>query len=110
MDSIFAPKITHRIAGFYVNPAIQMFEELPKENWARELNDVLPYGWAGELAYPNTQGFEEHFRLYKDMVEHIMSNVANPHDNVLWTKIGDCIYVKFRKEKDLMWFKLRFGV
>jgi hypothetical protein len=85
---------------------------LPDDNWIGSVsagNGKLPYGWAGELTYPNTIGFDEHFQLYRDMVYWIAENVNNHRSNVLWTKIGDCIYVQFRKEKDMVWFSLRFG-
>lgn len=84
---------------------------LPQENWiGAGLNGELPYGWAGELTYPNTIGFGDHFQLYRDMVEWINTNIKDPGTNVQWTKIGDCIYVQFRKQKDMTWFALRFGV
>lgn len=79
---------------------------LHEANW---IGGILPYGWAGELTYPNVVGFDAHFQMYNDMVEWINANVSNPRYNTLWTKIGDCIYVQFRKKKDMMWFSLRFG-
>jgi hypothetical protein len=83
-----------------------MMQSQPLDNWF--YND-LPYGWAGELSYPNDTNFKEHLEMYCEMVEWIQHNVKNPRNNVLWNKIGDCIYFQFRKPKDLMWFKLRWG-
>ena len=82
-------------------------EELPEANWYQDSYDL--YGWAGELTYVNTQGFDHHFQLYRDMVAWIRENVKNPQQNVLWNKIGDCIYIQFRKQKDKNWFAMRFG-
>ena len=77
-------------------------------NWPL-ITGELPYGWAGELVYPITQGFREHQALYAEMVGWIFRNIQNPTQNALWNKLGDCIYVQFRKRKDMMWFSLRFG-
>lgn len=80
--------------------------ELPAINW----NDsALPLGWAGELSYANTIGFSAHMRLYINMVEWITDNVDNARKNCKWAKLGDCIYIQFRKKKDMVWFSLRFG-
>jgi hypothetical protein len=86
-----------------------MSNSLPEPNWPNSLSNTVLHGWAGELYYPNNTHFEHHFQLYRDMVEFIMSTVKNPHNNVLWNKMGDCIYIKFRKKKDMAWFTLRFG-
>lgn len=86
-------------------------ESLPESNWHPPGDDYeLPYGWAGKVSYPNIQGFDAHFQMYRDMVEWIETTVKNPKQNVLWSKIGDCIYVQFRKQKDMDWFVLRFGL
>lgn len=105
----FAPKITYRVAATNINPVF-MQGDLPSPNWPSAHTGELPYGWVGELTYPNNIGFENHFQLYRDMVAWIQDNINNPTGNVTWNKIGDCIYVQFRKEKDMFWFKLRFGV
>ena len=82
-------------------------EELPEANWPPTA--VLISGWAGELTYPNRTNFDDHFQQYRDMVNWIKTNVKNPEQNVLWNKIGDCIYIQFRKQKDKNWFAMRFG-
>lgn len=69
----------------------------------------LPYGWAGERHIINNVGFEHHFKLYYDIVEWIQKNVSNPIQNARWIKIGDCVYVQFRKEEDLIMYLLKFG-
>jgi hypothetical protein len=89
-----------------MNYTMGMLKSPPLDNWF--YND-LPYGWAGEVAFPNKTDFDDHFQLYCDMVEWVEQNVNNHRSNVLWSKIGDCIYFQFRKKKDLMWFKLRWG-
>ena len=77
-------------------------------NWP-VITGELPYGWAGELAYPNTMGFDRHWDLYNDMARWICEHINRPETNVFWNKLGDCIYVQFRKRSDMMWFALRFG-
>jgi hypothetical protein len=83
----------------------------PNDHWigSVEAGGKVPYGWAGELAYPNNTNFEHHWQLYGEMITWIEENINNHRNNVLWTKIGDCIYVQFRKQKDMTWFSLRFG-
>jgi hypothetical protein len=88
--------------------SIHAENNLPEPNWPNS-NGELFYGWAGELTYPNTIGFDRHFQLYRDIVEWLENNVKDHYHNTCWTKIGDCIYVQFRKQKDMMWFSLRFG-
>ena len=81
-------------------------EEIPMENWDE---NELPYGWVGEWTCPNKINFEHHFQLYRDVVEWLETNVINHRANTKWVKLGDCIYVQFRKKKDYMWFLMRFG-
>lgn len=69
----------------------------------------LPYGWAGELSYPNVTNFDDHMAMYMEMVGWINKMIPNPKQNACWNKIGDCIYVMFRKEKDMAWFATRWG-
>ena len=88
---------------------IDIGKEMAKfPNW--QSNNVLPYGWAGELAYPNRTNFEDHYNTYVDMLNFVSTNVKNYHNNCQWTKIGDCVYFMFRKQKDLSWFIMRFGL
>ena len=87
-----------------------MHYPLSEENWhTSAYTSGLPGGWAGELSYPNRTNFDDHFQQYINMIAWTEQNVEDPHQNVLWTKIGDCIYIQFRKKKDMMWFKLKFG-
>lgn len=88
---------------------------LPESQWIaddwfhRHPNPVLQ-DWALETGYPNEIGFEQHFLLYLQMVDWIRANVVNYENNALWTKIGDCIYIKLRKPTDATAFILRFGL
>jgi hypothetical protein len=95
------------VKGGWVYTGLDILDKLPDPNWIG--GGGVPYGWAGELTYPNTIGFDAHYQLYRDMVEWLKQNVKNYRSNTLWTKIGDCIYVQFRKKQDMMWFSLRFG-
>lgn len=85
-----------------------IFLNISDDNWPNR-NGELFVNWAGEFTYPNTIGFMEHFRLYKDMVDWILNNIEDPWHNVCWTKKGDCIYIQFRKERDMTWFSLRWN-
>ena len=87
-----------------------MIATLPNTALAANWNDPdLPYGWAGEWTCVNTMGFDAHFQLYKDVTLWIEQYINRPYNNAKWIKIGDCIYVQFRKQKDMNWFLLRFG-
>jgi hypothetical protein len=44
------------------------------------------------------------------MVQWIEQMVNNPRSNVLWNRVGQTLHFQFRKPKDLMWFKLRWGI
>lgn len=81
---------------------------IPMPNWPNH-NGELFDNWAGELTYPNTTNFLEHFRLYEDMVDWILNNIDDPWHNACWNKISDCIYIQFRKERDMTWFVLRWA-
>ena len=82
-------------------------------NWPNDVyfggTVTLPYGWAGELTYSNVTNFQDHMSMYYDMVQHINKYVKNPKQNCMWNKIGDCVYVMFRKQKDMQWFVLKYG-
>jgi hypothetical protein len=98
------------VQGGWVNPISMAHftkEKLPADNWYKDSYDL--YGWTNELTYPNTMGFDRHFQMYRDIVAWIRLHVKDPTHNVMWTKIGDCIYVRFRNEQDRNWFVLRFG-
>ena len=94
----------------FIEVVIMQLPTLHEENWyPGGFNDIVPGGWAGELSYPNRTNFDDHLQQYINMIEWIKQNVADPYQNVLWTKIGDCIYIQFRQRKDMLWFTLRFG-
>lgn len=80
-----------------------------EEDWYQTPTHPVLLGWALEIGYPNEIGFEMHFLLYLNMVDWIKANVVNYKNNALWTKIGDCIYIKLRKPADATAFILRFG-
>lgn len=103
----FAPRIKQVTRYGWVNANMIVPDPLPEPNWPEQ-----PYwfGWSGELTYPNRTNFDDHFQQYRDMVEWIKENIKNPEQNVFWNKIGDCIYVRFRNQKDKNWFAMRFGI
>lgn len=112
MTDVFAPKISYKIAKVHIWPGAMFMggdNPLPNSNWPPHNEPGILEGWAGELTYANTMGFELHFQMYREIVTFINENVKNPKQNCLWNKIGDCIYVQFRKKKDMNWFALRFG-
>ncbi len=81
---------------------------IPAPNWPNK-NGELFHTWAGTWTNSNTIGFEAHFKLYRDIVDWLEQNVNDHYHNTCWTKIGDCIYVQFRKERDLVMFSLRWS-
>ena len=80
---------------------------LETPQWIEDSYDL--YNWAASFSYPNHTNFRDHFEMYNRMVAWIRANVEGYQYNALWTKIGDCVYVKLRKEKDAMMFILAFG-
>lgn len=82
--------------------------ELEEPQWIVDSYDL--HGWAADFSYPNNIGFDAHFALYNEMVVWIKTNVERYEHNALWTKIGDCIYVKLRKKNDALMFALKFGL
>ena len=81
---------------------------LPPANWPKLSNDDIPVGWAGSYSIPNNNGFKLHAALYRDIVAWIQANINRPFSNVHWAKMGDCIYVQFRKKSDFTLFLLRW--
>lgn len=73
-------------------------------NWPAAATHCQSY-----LAYPNITNFDDHYRLYTEMVDWILANSDSPCENFLWKKIGDCIYIYGKNHTELLLFKLRFG-
>jgi hypothetical protein len=84
------------------------YPKLADAQWPRP-EDPPVVDWAADLSYPNFTNFAQHFALYNEMVDWIRRNVVNYQHNALWTKIGDCIYIKLRKHHDATVFILKFG-
>lgn len=61
-----------------------------------------------DYCIPNTIGFGDHFRLYNDIVEWILNEVHYPRRRTRWAKIGDAIYVRFKREEDYLMFMLKW--
>ena len=80
---------------------------LEDDYWFNNLGN-LPYGWAGEVTIVNTMGFGIHSQTYNDIVVWIRKQ-DNHKNNFLWTKIGDCIYIRIRQRDDLVAFKLKWS-
>ncbi len=80
---------------------------LAEPQWIQDSYDL--YGWAFSGCYSNILESDRHIALYNSMVDWIKKYVVNYKHNALWTRIGDCIYVKLRKEQDAMVFILYFG-
>lgn len=78
-------------------------------NWPEHEFDIEANGWAGGCSFPNNTNFNDHWKFYLDTIRWIKDNIENHRSNVLWTKIGDCIYFKFRKERDYALFLLRWS-
>ena len=83
--------------------------KLPLSNWSGI--DAKGKNWrrGGEYSIPNTTNFEHHYQMYLNIIQWIEEHVERPMRNAKWAKIGDCIYVQLRKEKDFAYFILRWG-
>lgn len=82
-------------------------KQLPAAHWDR-LDAKSRNGWYHH-EIPNTMGFDAHFDLYRSIAQWIPENIHYARRNTRWTKMGDCIYVQFKKEKDYHWFMLRWA-
>lgn len=80
---------------------------LPEAHWNR--GHLRSTDTWFEHHIPNTIGFDAHFQLYRDIVEWMPKNIHHVKRNTRWAKLGDCIYLQFKKEKDFMLFMLRWA-
>jgi hypothetical protein len=80
---------------------------LPSSHWDR--HEIKSRSQWFQHCIPNTMGFEAHFQLYWDIIEWIQKNIHHHRRNTRWTKMGDGIYVQFKKETDFMLFMLRWA-
>jgi hypothetical protein len=80
---------------------------LPEAHWNR--GHLKSRNTWFEHCIPNNVGFDAHFQMYRDIVAWIPKNIHHHRRNTRWTKMGDGIYVQFKKEKDYHWFMLRWA-
>lgn len=74
-------------------------------DWTRGWDDDHPYWYTHDVV---TQNQNETDNLHKEVVLWLYKNIDNPERHCRWTRQGLTISVKFRHEKDCLWFKLRF--
>lgn len=74
-------------------------------DWTRGWDDDHPYWYTHDIV---TQNQNELDKLHKEVVLWLYKNIDNPERHCRWTRQELTISVKFRYEKDCLWFKLRF--
>jgi hypothetical protein len=87
----------------YSEMAIKYYPE--HYDWTRGWDDDHPYWYQhGVLAQNQT----ELDKMHQEIVHWLYKNIDNPERHCRWTRQVLAISVKFRHEKDYLWFKLRF--
>ena len=80
--------------------------ELDEHNW--QDNYSFP-DWAGFRIIPLHGDFYDKIDTYLGILSWIEINVERPRSNMQWTRIANTMHLRFRKEKDLIMFLLRWG-
>lgn len=70
-----------------------------------DVDEELPYGWAGEFCNKRTESGAR----FLEIRDWIYMNIDNYENNIQWVDRAYSIHMYFRKEKDLVWFKLRWS-
>ena len=74
-------------------------------DWVRGWEDDHPYWHQHELVAQTQTGAD---KLQQEVVFWLYKTIDKPERHCRWTRQGLTISVKFRYEKDYLWFKLRF--
>lgn len=97
------------------------YREITKPYWDHHDDvyaDEVENGWEPKFTswYQHTivndiarGGFDWHFDTYEQIAKWIPENVEDWANNAQWLKVSDCIYVRFKREKDYVWFMLKWG-
>lgn len=82
---------------------------LKRITWPRDvLLDPTWHSWSCPNNHITNIGFKGHAELYMDIVRYIFDQNYTI-DRVHFIKMGDCIYVRFKEDRDYMLFVLKFG-
>jgi hypothetical protein len=74
-------------------------------DWTRGWDDDHPYWYQHEVLAQNQTELD---LLHKEVVLWLYKNIDNPERHCRWYRHVLGISVKFRYERDYVWFKLRF--
>ena len=74
-------------------------------DWVRGWEDDHPFWYKHDVV---TQSQTELDKTHKEIVLWLYKNIDDPERHCRWTRQVLDISVKFRYEKDYVWFKLRF--
>ena len=74
-------------------------------DWVRGWEDDHPYWHIHDIV---TQSRTELDETHNEVVHWLYKNIDNPERHCRWTRQVLTISVKFRYERDCVWFKLRF--
>lgn len=77
-------------------------------DWTRGWEDDHPFWYCHNVNARDSQSQTDLDLLHKEVVTWLYENIDNPERHCRWTRQVLTISVKFRHERDYMWFKLRF--
>lgn len=77
-------------------------------DWTRGWEDDHPFWYRHDVNAQDSQNQTQLDLLHKEVVTWLYQNIDNPERHCRWTRQVLTISVKFRHEKDYLWFKLRF--
>ena len=74
-------------------------------DWTRGWDDDHPFWHIHDIVTHNQTELD---LVHKEVVLWLYKNIDNPQRHCRWTRQVLTISVKFRYERDCVWFKLRF--
>jgi hypothetical protein len=74
-------------------------------DWVRGWEDDHPF-WHTHVI--NAQTESDLDKLHKEVVLWLYKNINNPERHCRWIRLDTKVSVKFRHEKDYLWFTLSF--
>ena len=82
-----------------------MKQDLPKADQSQYVLESTRYSFT----YPIVTNYEDHRRMYREMITWITKNINDYNRNAMWMKLDERVYIAFANEKDAMVFVLKFG-
>ena len=76
------------------------------DNW---LTYSMPYGWYGSCnVFYNIGSIGDPTVMFNDIITWLENTIHNHKQNVHWLTLTSVIHLQFRKEDDMLMFKLRW--